>query len=151
MHPTSRPASKHRFSPYWAQFFSGHGGFGCHLVRIRKSAQGLCPDCRVRDDPVYRLTTCPSFTEPREGLRNLSIEPTSEDLLVRAVRAPSWVWKALARDRTEEIKALEDFDVADIINDPDDPGRPATLPRPRPRRDARDVRKRVVEGEHGLL
>lgn len=64
----ARMARKGRMSPPRAQVVSGHGGFGNHLVRIGKAVAGLCPDCSILDDPIHRLTACPSFQEARNQL-----------------------------------------------------------------------------------
>lgn len=51
------------------QFLTGHGEFGCHLVRIGKVEDGTCSTCPGSEDtPLHRLMECPDYEEARQKI-----------------------------------------------------------------------------------
>jgi hypothetical protein len=52
------------------QVLTGHGEFGCHLLRIGKADSDECDACPGKtDDPVHRIKECPKYVPEQEEIR----------------------------------------------------------------------------------
>jgi hypothetical protein len=51
------------------QVLTGHGEFGCHLLRIGKREDDLCETCEDEsDDPRHRILHCPRYLMAQEAI-----------------------------------------------------------------------------------
>lgn len=86
------------------QVITGHGGFGCHMLRIGKSETDSCIECQgERDDPQHRILRCPRYR---------SAQMTIEDTI--------GTWPPNLRD----VPFLEDDEIFKQLAEPE-PSNPA--------------------------